>query len=59
MVAFANLYMAPAFKQNKIKTKIYAGTFRAADQMDLMDFVQCKNLEGIDGIGIQYRNNFV
>ncbi|WP_111707628.1 glycoside hydrolase family 30 protein [Lutibacter citreus] len=54
MVAFANKYMAPAFKKNKIKTKIYAGTFRAADQMDLMDFVQCKNTEGIDGIGIQY-----
>ncbi|PKQ65009.1 hypothetical protein BZG02_04005 [Labilibaculum filiforme] len=54
MVAFANQYMAPAFKKNKIKTKIYAGTFRASNQMDLMDFVQCKNMEGIDGIGIQY-----
>ncbi|MGQ1910130.1 glycoside hydrolase family 30 protein [Marinifilum sp. RC60d5] len=54
MVAFANKYMAPAFKKNKIETKIYAGTFRAANQMDLMDFVQCKNMDGIDGIGIQY-----
>ena len=54
MVDFANNYMAPAFKKNSIKTKIYAGTFRAADQMDLMDFVQCENTEGIDGIGVQY-----
>ncbi|WP_162845440.1 glycoside hydrolase family 30 protein [Labilibaculum antarcticum] len=54
MVAFANKYMSRAFKKNKIKTKIYAGTFRASDQMDLMDFVQCKNRNGIDGIGIQY-----
>lgn len=54
MVAFANQYMAPAFKKNKIKTKIYAGTFRAANKMDLMDFTQCKNTEGIEGVGLQY-----
>nr|WP_320119851.1 hypothetical protein [uncultured Marinifilum sp.] len=54
MVAFANQYMAPAFKKNRIKTKIYAGTFRAANKMDLMDFTQCKNTEGIEGVGLQY-----
>ena len=54
MVDFANKYMAPAFKKNNIQTEIYAGTFRAADKMDLMDFTQCKNTDGVEGVGIQY-----
>ncbi|GJM62960.1 hypothetical protein [Persicobacter diffluens] len=54
MVKFAHDYLAPAFKQNKIDSKIYAGTFRAANQMDLMDFTQSKYLKAVEGVGIQY-----
>ncbi|TXE13884.1 hypothetical protein FUA26_02055 [Seonamhaeicola algicola] len=54
MVYFANNYLASAFKNNALNTKIFAGTFRAANQMDLMDFLQCENLEGVNGVGIQY-----
>ncbi len=54
MVAFANEYLAPAFKANNLKTGIYAGTFRAANQMDLMDYIQCKDFSGVDGVGLQY-----
>ncbi|MEH0152496.1 hypothetical protein V6R21_01175 [Limibacter armeniacum] len=54
MVSFANDYLIPAFKKNKIKAKVYAGTFRVVNQMDLMDFVAIKELGEIDGVGIQY-----
>lgn len=54
MVSFANTYLIPAFEKSKVKTKIYAGTFRAADQLDLLDFVQEKNTKKIAGVGIQY-----
>ena len=54
MVVFANDYLIPAFKKNKVKTKIYAGTFRAVDKMDVLDFVKSKNIKNIEGVGIQY-----
>lgn len=54
MVAFAHDYMTPAFKKNSIKTKIFAGTFRASNKMDLMDFTKSKNTSSVEGVGIQY-----
>jgi len=54
MVSFANNYLIPAFKKNDIKTAIYAGTFRAAEKMDLMDFMMAEGKENLAGVGIQY-----
>jgi glucosylceramidase len=54
MVAFANNYLIPDFDKNNIKTKVYAGTFRAIEKMDLMDFVTTENIQNIAGVGIQY-----
>lgn len=54
MLTFAQNYLIPAFQENRVKTEIYAGTFRAANQMDLMDFMQCNPVEGIAGVGVQY-----
>ena len=59
MLAFADEYLIPAFKKNKIDAEIYAGTFRAANQMDLMDFIGCKPVKGIAGVGIQYTQSKV
>ncbi|MGY6648421.1 glycoside hydrolase family 30 protein [Wenyingzhuangia sp. IMCC45574] len=59
MVAFANEFMIPQFKKSKLKTGIYAGTLRASDQMDLMDFTQLQDIEGIDGVGIQYTSSVI
>lgn len=56
MVDFANKYLIPQFKKSKLQTGIYAGTFRASDQMDLMDFTKLKNTNKLDGVGIQYTN---
>lgn len=54
MVAFANNYMSPAFAKNNLDTKIFAGTFRASNKSDLMDFTQLKDTYGVEGVGIQY-----
>ena len=54
MVSFANNYLVPAFQKNKIAAKVYAGTFRVVEKMDLMDFVKCENTKNIEGVGIQY-----
>lgn len=59
MTRFANEYMVPAFKKNKIKTSIYVGTFRAAEKMDIMDFAECTKTKGIEGIGLQYTNTSI
>ena len=54
MLAFADDYLVKAFKKNKIDAEIYAGTFRASSQLDLMDFITCEQVKGIAGVGIQY-----
>ncbi len=54
MVDFANIYMAPEFAKNNLETKIFAGTFRASNKSDLMDFTQLKDTYGVEGVGIQY-----
>lgn len=54
MLAFASDYLAPAFKKSKVEAEIYAGTFRAANQMDLMDFIKCDNTKAVAGVGVQY-----
>lgn len=59
MIAFAKDYMIPAFEKNKVATKIYAGTFRASDQMDLLDFVQSKDFDKLEGAGVQYTPSVV
>lgn len=56
MVSFAKNYLIPAFKKNEINTKIYAGTFRAAEQIDLLDYIISEQIKGIEGVGIQYTN---
>ncbi len=54
MVSFANVHMAPEFAKNNLDTKIFAGTFRASNKSDLMDFTQLKDTHGVEGVGIQY-----
>ncbi len=54
MVRFANKYLIPAFKDNKVNAGIYAGTFRAAQKIDLMDFMMTEGKENLKGVGIQY-----
>ncbi|BAX81744.1 glycoside hydrolase family 30 protein [Labilibaculum antarcticum] len=57
MLSFANNYLFPAFEKNKITTKVYAGTFRAVNKMDLLDFAKCQNTQKIEGVGIQYTDS--
>ncbi|MGC6432023.1 MAG: glycoside hydrolase family 30 protein [Jejuia sp.] len=54
MVSFANVHMAPEFAKSNIDTKIFAGTFRASNKSDLMDFTQLKDTYRVEGVGIQY-----
>ncbi len=59
MVEFANDFMIPQFEKDNLDTGIYAGTFRASDQMDLMDFTKLKNTDKLDGVGVQYTNPII
>ncbi|NIJ44721.1 glucosylceramidase [Wenyingzhuangia heitensis] len=59
MVEFANKHLIPLFKKSNLQTEIYAGTFRASDQMDLIDFVQLKNTDQLAGVGVQYTNSVI
>ena len=55
MGMFAKKYLRPAFKKHKVKTEIWAGTFRTAEQLDAVEFVANEDLrESVDGIGFQY-----
>lgn len=54
MVAFAKGYLLPAFKKDNINTKVYAGTFRAVEKLDLIDFVTSSGIQNIEGVGLQY-----
>lgn len=48
-------YIRPQFKKSKLKTGIWAGTFRTAGDIHAIDFVSNpKHLEVVDGVGIQY-----
>lgn len=51
-------YLRPEFNKNKIKTQIWAGTFRTYGVLDAIEFAgtpQYRN--AVDGIGIQYSNS--
>jgi glucosylceramidase len=54
MVEFATSYLKPAFSKHGITTKIYAGTFRAVDQLDMLEFLMTKGYSQLEGIGVQY-----
>lgn len=54
MVAFANKYLIPAFDKNNVKAAVYAGTFRTAEKLDIMDFMMAEGKENLAGIGVQY-----
>lgn len=55
MAKFAKDYLRPVFKKHKIKTEIWAGTFRTAGQLDAIKFVNNQSFrESVDGIAIQY-----
>ncbi|TGV04168.1 glycoside hydrolase family 30 protein [Flavivirga rizhaonensis] len=55
MAHFSKEYLRPTFQKNKVKTGVWAGTFRTAQQLDAIEFVADKKMRNsVDGIGIQY-----
>ncbi|MEI6865254.1 hypothetical protein [Flavicella sp.] len=55
MGKFVKTYLNPRFKTDDINTKIWAGTFRTAGQIDAIEFASNKEYhESFAGIGIQY-----
>ena len=61
MYKFVTDYLRPQFEKDKIKTKIWAGTFRTSGALDAIEFVSNeKYLNSVDGIGIQYtKTNYI
>jgi len=62
MGTFITTYLKPQFKKNKIKTQIWAGSFRGINtenKTHAMDFVSNKDfVDAVSGVGIQYYNNY-
>lgn len=55
MAPFVIDYLKPQFKKDKIETEIWAGTFRTAKKLEVLDLAS--NIEwraSMEGIGIQY-----
>ncbi|OHX67838.1 hypothetical protein NH26_16590 [Flammeovirga pacifica] len=59
MIELSTKYILPTFKKEKVNTKVFAGTFRTAEQLDLIEFLTLKNAEKLAGVGIQYTNPLV
>lgn len=59
MLKLATNYMLPAFKKNNVETKVFAGTFRTAVKLDLIEFLKLKNSDKIEGVGLQYTDPFI
>ena len=59
---FITGYLKPQFKKDKIKTQIWAGSFRGINKDNAthaMDFVSNKDyMEAVSGVGIQYYNSY-
>ncbi len=59
---FITGYLKPQFKKDKIKTQIWAGSFRGIDKDNAthaMDFVSNKEyMEAVSGVGIQYYSSY-
>ncbi|KGE13320.1 glycoside hydrolase family 30 protein [Sphingobacterium deserti] len=58
MVTLVQQHIHPLFQKNKLKTELWAGTFRAADgAIDGVQFMsEPAHFKGFDGVGIQYTN---
>ncbi len=55
MYELAAKYIRPQFKKSKVKSELWAGTFRTAGDVHAIAFASNpKHLEVVDGIGIQY-----
>ncbi len=55
MTMFVKDYMRPQFEKDKIKTEIWAGTFRTATEADGLRFAAHKKYrDHFDGMGVQY-----
>lgn len=55
MSMFVGDYMRPKFEAEKIKTEIWAGTFRTAEEADGLRFAASKKYQShFDGMGVQY-----
>lgn len=55
MSNFAKNYLRPQFKSDKIKTEIWAGTFRTTSRLDAIEIAATPEyIAAFDGIGIQY-----
>ncbi len=58
MGSFVTNYLRPQFKEDKISTEIWAGTFRTAQKLDLLEFASKPEwIESVNGVGIQYTSS--
>ncbi|MEM6641427.1 MAG: hypothetical protein AAF616_00495 [Bacteroidota bacterium] len=59
MLKLAKDYIIPDFEKNGIETEVYAGTFRTAEQLDLIEFLTMGGYHKLAGVGIQYTSPFI
>ncbi|MEM9337461.1 MAG: hypothetical protein AAGA66_01950 [Bacteroidota bacterium] len=59
MLKLAKGYILPTFKKEGVGTKVYAGTFRTAEQLDLIEYLTLEGNEALAGVGLQYTSSFI
>lgn len=47
-------YIKPEFHKEKIKTEVYAGTFRVAGNLEMFKYLTLDKANELDGVGVQY-----
>ncbi|WP_281613404.1 hypothetical protein [Flammeovirga sp. SubArs3] len=52
-------HILPLFKKEQISTKVYAGTFRTAEKLDLIELLTLEKVDQFEGVGIQYTSPFI
>ncbi|NLR89810.1 glycoside hydrolase family 30 protein [Flammeovirga agarivorans] len=59
MLELTTDHILPLFKKEKISTKVYAGTFRTAEKLDLIELLTLEKVDQFEGVGIQYTSPFI
>ena len=59
MLKLATEYLIPAFQKHEINTEVYAGTFRTAQQLELIEFLTLPEAKELAGVGLQYTDPLI
>ncbi len=59
MLLLATDYIIPLFNKNNVETRVYAGTFRTAEKLDLIEYLTMDKIDNLAGVGMQYTSPLI